>query len=143
MQKFLNEEVTYIDNDQLNDAFKLFKNDPDATKDTVMSYFRELKFFTNNDFAFIDVHNEKLFKQNSEVLLKIVRMFQDIKLKTDEQNQFLGDLFEQLLNKGFKQNEGQFFTPMPITRFIWDSLPLSDYLNNNQQLHKHSQYPYH
>ena len=36
----------------------------------------------------------------------------------------LGDLFEQLLNKGFKQNEGQFFTPTPITRFIWDSLPL-------------------
>ena len=38
--------------------------------------------------------------------------------------QMLGDLFEQLLNKGFKQNEGQFFTPIPITRFIWDSLPL-------------------
>ncbi len=36
----------------------------------------------------------------------------------------LGDLFEQLLNKGFKQNEGQFFTPAPICRFIWDSLPL-------------------
>lgn len=29
-----------------------------------------------------------------------------------------------MLNKGFKQNEGQFFTPTPITRFIWDSLPL-------------------
>ena len=41
-------------------------------------------------------------------------------------HQFLGDLFEQLLNKGFKQSEGQFFTPMPITRFIWDSLPLSN-----------------
>ena len=36
----------------------------------------------------------------------------------------MGDLFEQLLNKGFKQNEGQFFTPMPITRFVWDCLPL-------------------
>lgn len=35
-----------------------------------------------------------------------------------------GDLFEQLLSKGFKQNEGQFFTPMPITRFIWDCLPI-------------------
>ena len=28
------------------------------------------------------------------------------------------------MNKGFKQNEGQFFTPIPITRFIWDSLPV-------------------
>ena len=130
MQKFLNEEVTYIDNKQLNDAFKLFKNDPDATKNTVMSYFRELKFYTNNDFAFIDVHNEKLFKQNSEILLKIIRMFQDIKLKTEEQNQFLGDLFEGFLDDGVKQSEGQFFTPLPITRFIVSSLPLQEIINN-------------
>lgn len=41
----------------------------------------------------------------------------------------LGDLFEQLLNKGFKQNEGQFFTPTPITRFIWDSLPLGQIMS--------------
>lgn len=130
MQKFLNEEVTYIDNKQLNDAFKLFKNDPDETKNTVMSYFRELKFFTNNDFAFIDVHNEELFKQNSEILLKIVRMFQDIKLKTEHQNQFLGDLFEGFLDDGVKQSEGQFFTPLPITRFIISSLPLKDILDD-------------
>lgn len=126
MQKFLNEEVTYIDNKQLNDAFKLFKNDPDATKDIVMEYFRELKFYTNNDFAFIDVHNEKLFKQNAKILLKIVKMFQDIRLKTNNQNQFLGDLFEGFLDDGVKQSEGQFFTPLPITRFIIASLPLKD-----------------
>ncbi len=133
MQKFLNEEVTYIDNRQLNDAFKLFKNDPDATKETVLSYFRELKFYTNNDFAFIDVHNEELFKQNSEILLKMIRMFQDIKLKTDEQNQFLGDLFEGFLDDGIKQSEGQFFTPLPITRFIVSSLPLKDIIETNDE----------
>ena len=136
MQKFLNEEVTYIDNKQLNDAFKLFKNDPDATKDKVMEYFRELKFYTNNDFAFIDVHNEELFKQNSEVLLKMVKMFQDIKLKTEEQNQFLGDLFEGFLDDGIKQSEGQFFTPLPITRFIVSSLPLKEIIENNDNYPK-------
>lgn len=136
MQKFLNEEVTYIDNKQLDDAFKLFKNDPDATKDIVMEYFRELKFYTNNDFAFIDVHNERLFKQNSEILLKIVKMFQDIKLKTNEQNQFLGDLFEGFLDDGVKQSEGQFFTPLPITRFIISSLPLKEILNQLDELPK-------
>ena len=124
MQKFLNEEVTYIDDSQINNAFRLFKNDLDATKDTVLSYFRKLKFYTNNDFSFIDVHNEELFKENSEILLKIVRMFQEIKLKTDEQNQFLGDLFEGFLDDGIKQSEGQFFTPLPITRFIVSALPL-------------------
>ena len=44
----------------------------------------------------------------------------------------LGDLFEQLLNKGFKQNEGQFFTPTPITRFIWDSLPVKSIIQSNK-----------
>jgi len=130
MEKFLNEKVTYIDNAQLDEAFKLFKNDPDATKSTVMSYFRQLKFFTNNDFAFIDVHNEDLFIQNSDILLKIVRMFQDIRLKTDQQNQFLGDLFEGFLDDGIKQSEGQFFTPLPITKFIISSLPLEEMIHN-------------
>lgn len=136
MHEFLNEDVTYIDNKQLSDAFKLFKNDPDATKEKVLEYFRELKFYTNNDFAFIDVHNEELFKQNSEILLKIVRMFQDIKLKTEEQNQFLGDLFEGFLDDGIKQNEGQFFTPLPITRFIISSLPLVSLFNEQDEIPK-------
>lgn len=124
MQKFLNEEVTYIDNTQIDDAFRLFKNDPDATRETILRYFRELKFYTNNDFAFLDVHNEHLFFQNSAILLKIVRMLQDIKLKTEQQNQFLGDLFEGFLDQGVKQSEGQFFTPTPIVKFLVSSLPL-------------------
>ncbi|MDR1956520.1 MAG: N-6 DNA methylase [Treponema sp.] len=124
MEKFLNEDVTYIDKQQIDDAFRLFKNKPDATRETILDYFDQLKYYTNNDFAFIDVHNENLFKQNAEVLLKIVQMLQDIKLQTETQNQFLGDLFEGFLDKGVKQSEGQFFTPMPIVKFLVSSLPL-------------------
>ena len=54
----------------------------------------------------------------------MVQIFEKYIILYPSKHQFLGDLFEQLLNKGFKQNEGQFFTPMPITRFIWDSLPV-------------------
>lgn len=54
----------------------------------------------------------------------MVQLFQNYRIIGSADVQMLGDLFEQLLNKGFKQNEGQFFTPTPITRFIWDSLPL-------------------
>lgn len=133
MKEFLGEDVTYIDNAAIDDAFRLFKNDPDATRDTIKRYFRELKFFTNNDFAFIDVHNERLFYQNAAVLLKIVLMLQDIRLKTDEQNQFLGDMFEGFLDQGIKQSEGQFFTPMPIVKFILSSLPLARLLVDNEQ----------
>jgi type I restriction-modification system DNA methylase subunit len=33
-------------------------------------------------------------------------------------------MFEGFLDQGIKQSEGQFFTPMPICRFILMSLPL-------------------
>lgn len=133
MKKFLGETVTYIDEAQVKKAFRRFENDPDATKDAILDYFRKLKFYTNNDFSFIDVHNERLFKENFAVLLAIVKMLEDIKLKTDEPNQFLGDLFEGFLDSGVKQSEGQFFTPLPIVRFIVSSLPLQDIVRNGTE----------
>lgn len=141
MQRFLGEDVVYISADQIDKAFDFFKNDPDATKDTIKKYFRELKFFNNNDFGFIDVHNEKLFYQNTAILLKIVKMLQDLRLKTDnesasEENQFLGDMFEGFLDQGVKQSEGQFFTPMPIVKFILKSLPLEDILTKGDEIPK-------
>lgn len=126
MEKFLGEEVTYINEDKVEDAFKLFKSKPDETKDTIRNIIYELKFFSNNDFAFIDVHNEHLFYQNAAILRKIVMMLENIKLRTpDKQNQFLGDLFEGFLDQGVKQSEGQFFTPMPYVKFMVSSLPIA------------------
>ena len=87
---------------------------------------RILKFYSNNDFSFKDVHNEELFFQNGKILVEVVQLFENHRIVYPSKHQFLGDLFEQLLNKGFKQSEGQFFTPTPITRFIWDSLPLAE-----------------
>jgi len=124
MREFLKEDVTYIDNQTIQDAFKFFKNDPDATREKILEYFRQQKYFTNNDFSFLDVHNEQLFYQNAAILLEIARMIQDIRLNGNQQNQFLGDMFEFFLDQGFKQTEGQFFTPMPVTRFIVLSLPI-------------------
>ena len=132
MKEFLGEDVTYIDNTAIDKAFRFFKKDPDATRETIKKYFRQLKFFTNNDFAFIDVHNEKLFYQNSEVLLKIVQMLQDTRLQSENQNQFLGDMFEGFLDNGVKQSEGQFFTPMPIVKFILNSLPLESMIQESE-----------
>jgi N-6 DNA methylase len=124
MNEFLGEQVTYIDEQQISHAFTHYLGKQDATKDAVLQYFRQQKFYTNNDFAFLDVHNETLFKQNAEILKKVVCMLQDIRLRTEKPNQFLGDLFEGFLDQGVKQNEGQFFTPLPIVRFIVSSLPL-------------------
>lgn len=134
MKRFLNEDVTYIEDGEIEKAFRRFKNDPDATKKTIKSYFRALKFFSDNDFSFISVHNKKLFEQNAAILLKVVKMLQDIKLKDSDQNQLLGDLFEGFLNKGVKQSEGQFFTPMPIVRFLVSSLPLEKIIQHSEDI---------
>jgi type I restriction-modification system DNA methylase subunit/restriction endonuclease S subunit len=130
MKEFLGETVTYIDEKDIRKAFRRFERDPDATKDAILDYFRQLKFYTNNDFAFLDVHNARLFEQNFAILLKIVRMLEDIRLLTDKPNQFLGDLFEGFLDRGVKQSEGQFFTPLPIVRFIVSSLPIQELVRN-------------
>ena len=136
MKKFLDEEVTYVRDDEVETAFRFYKNDPVETQKAIKAMFRRLKFFTNNDFAFIDVHNERLFGQNSDVLLKIVKMLQDIRLKTNEENQFLGDMFEGFLDQGVKQSEGQFFTPMPIVKFIMNALPLDNLIATSEGIPK-------
>ena len=123
MDKFLDDEIVYIENDAIERAFGVYKDKPNETKRVIKEFIKELKFFTNNDFAFIDVHNEKLFHQNFEILLKISKMIHDIKLTKSEENQFLGDMFELFLDQGVKQSEGQYFTPMPIVKFIINSLP--------------------
>lgn len=132
MGKFLAEKVSYVAEKDVEDAFRLRK---DAAKDAILKYFKELKYFSNNDFTFLDVYNEQLFYQNSRILVEVVQMLQDIKLKTKEQNQFLGDLFEGFLDNGVKQSEGQFFTPLPIVKFIVSSLPLKS-LNQNTDIPK-------
>ncbi len=124
MDKFLAEEITYISNEQIDSAFWAVKNDKNATKKQIQKYFRQLKFFTNSAFSFIDTHNEKLFHKNVKVLLEVVQMWQGLRLKTEQQNQFIGDMFEYFLDNSIKQSNGQFFTPLPICKFIVSALPL-------------------
>lgn len=133
MDEFLGEEITHVTNDEIEDAFILFKNKKDETKRTILEKFKQIKYYTNNDFAFLDVHNRPLFFKNGAILKEVVQMLQDIRLKTDNggENQFLGDLFEGFLDQGVKQSEGQFFTPLPIVRFLVSSLPLSDLISGS------------
>ncbi len=125
MRKFLNEEISYVSREQIDAAFWPVKNDRNATKKKIHDYFRELKFFSNSAFSFLDTHNKDLFDRNTAVLSEVVQMWQGLRLKTGEQNQFLGDMFEFFLDNGIKQSEGQFFTPLPICKFIVSSLPLA------------------
>ena len=133
MRKFLNEEISYISNEEIDSAFWTVKNKRNATKKQIQRYFRELKFFTNSAFSFLDTHNEGLFNKNTEVLLEVVEMWQKLRLKTDSPNPFLGDMFEFFLDDGIKQSEGQFFTPLPICKFIVASLPLAQKIETSPE----------
>jgi type I restriction enzyme M protein len=132
MEMYLGEKITYIDNQKVLDAFGFYR-DRDATRDYVLQLFKQQKYFTNSDFGFIDVHNDKLFYQNATILLDVVKMWQQFQLNGEQQNQFLGDMFEGFLDKGFKQSEGQFFTPIPICKFILSALPLEQRLNDSEK----------
>ena len=133
MRKFLNEEISYISNEEIDSAFWTVKNKRNATKKQIQRYFRELKFFTNSAFSFLDTHNEGLFNKNTEVLLEVVEMWQKLRLKTDSPNPFLGEMFEFFLDDGIKQSEGQFFTPLPICKFIVASLPLAQKIETSPE----------
>lgn len=132
MEEFMKEKIFYVAADYAERLFMQYtgKKRKQAIED-LNNTIRILKFYSNNDFAFKDVHNEELFFQNGKILVEVVQLFQSYRIVYQSKHQFLGDLFEQLLNKGFKQNEGQFFTPTPITRFIWDCLPLQTYISNH------------
>jgi len=93
MGKFLGESITYINENDVNKALRFIRQNPDATQRVVWNLFIQQKFFTNNDFSFINVHNERLFYQNADVLLKILQMWQDIRLTNPNgHNQFLGEI---------------------------------------------------
>lgn len=131
MKETLGEDITYFEERDIDHAFQAHRRD--AAKNQVKKIFRALKFYTNSDFAFKEVHNKKLFEQNTQVVKEVVELFQGYRLKYTSKQAFLGNLFELLLNSGFKQSEGQFFTPIPIARFIVRCLPLRERIRKAQE----------
>ncbi|ECL2210148.1 N-6 DNA methylase, partial [Campylobacter coli] len=127
----LGEKITFVSNEDIEKDFKQLKIK--TLKEVMQNYIKELKFYSNNDFAFLEVHNKELFLKNALVLKEIVELFANYKLTQNSTNQFLGNLFELFLQKGMKQDEGQFFTPIQICEFIMYSLPLQEMLSKNSK----------
>ncbi len=134
MKEFMKEDVFYVADDYIKNVMKnAIGENREQLENELNETITKLKFYTNNDFTFKDVHNKALFYQNGKILVEMVELFQQYRIIDSNELQLLGDMFEQLLNKGFKQNEGQFFTPVPITSFIWKCLPLESIVQNNEK----------
>jgi type I restriction enzyme M protein len=132
MDRFLKERIVYISEKEIERVLKSFPNQ--AAKDRIRKLFIQQKFYSNNEFAFKEVHNERLFRENAKVLIEILQLLQYKQFRYDrkdsaeykKQKRYLGEFFELLLDAGYKQTAGQFFTPLPIAKFIITSLPIRE-----------------
>ena len=127
MKKYLGlTDFVYYSDEDIESIIRMFPKR--AKLEEILEMFREIKYYTNNEFAFKEVHNKELFYQNALILTEIIELLQSYRLKYSHKNQILGDFFELLLNHGVKQSEGQFFTPLPIVRFMIIASALDKYM---------------
>lgn len=123
MKEYLTKEVTDYNDEQVEE--KLYALDT-AVRDQIREMFTRVRLHKNNEFAFKEVYDEKSFEENAIVVREVVELLQPFQIRYGHKQQFLGDFFELLLSTGIKQEAGQFFTPVPIAKFIISSLPLRE-----------------
>lgn len=140
MRDYLECSITDYSEEEILDAIKELSENNDNEK--ILKIYRELRFYKDNEFAFIDVFNQQTFKENARILKEIVRKLGKYRIKYSDKQQFLGDFFERLLNIGIKQESGQFFTPIPIANFVASSIPFEDIIKNKINSGKEDFLPY-
>ncbi len=123
MKEYLTKEVTDYNEGDVSGALTSLK---DTDRDKILRMFSDLRLRKNPEFAFKEVFDEKSFKENAAVVREVVELLQPYQIRYGHKQQFLGDFFELLLSTGIKQEAGQFFTPVPIAKFIILSLPIRD-----------------
>lgn len=128
MDRFLDIEVTdYSETDIEKNLISI----DNKSKAAIKKIFQELRLQKNPEFAFKEVYNQESFEENARVLKEVVELLQPYQFRYGHKQQFLGNFFEQLLNTSIKQESGQFFTPVPIARFMISSLPIKEAIDNN------------
>ena len=120
MLKYLNKNITDYSEDDIETQ--------EVTAE-IKKIIKELRLYKNQEFAFLEVFNKETFKENARIVIEIVKVLQNWRIRYNQKQQFLGDFFELLLNTGFKQESGQFFTPVPLVRFILNGLPIGEIIN--------------
>ncbi|MEG4489383.1 N-6 DNA methylase [Microcoleus sp. D2_18a_B4] len=123
MKEYLTKDVTDYNDEQI--AEKLYALQPEV-REQIREMFTRVRLHKNNEFAFKEVFDEKSFRENAVVVREVVELLQPYQIRYGHKQQFLGDFFELLLSTGIKQEAGQFFTPVPIAKFILSSLPIRE-----------------
>ena len=121
MREFLEKNVTDISDSEFDIRFQQVE---ERYRDEIKHILTEIRLKKSNEFAIKEVYDNASFEENAKVVKEVVELLQVYQLRYNYRQQFLSDFFELLLTTGLKQESGQFFTPVPIARFIIKSLPL-------------------
>lgn len=125
MKRFLNINVTDYSEKEVDNVLQGVAADSNIKK-IIRDMFINTRLKKSPNFAFKEVLDERSFIANSKIVKEIVELLQGYRFRYKQKHQFLGDFFELLLNTSMKQEAGQYFTPVPITRFIISSLPIRE-----------------
>ncbi len=123
MKELLEKKVTDVSDDEFDKQFAQI-DEEDRTR--IKDILTEIRLKKNNEFAIKEVFDDASFQENAKVVKEVVELLQKFRIRYNYRQQFLSDFFELLLTTGLKQESGQFFTPVPIARFIIKSLPLQE-----------------
>lgn len=123
MLELLEKKVTDVSDTEFD---KQFQQVEDQYKDKFKEILTEIRLKKNNEFAIKEVYDDTSFEENAKVVKEVVELLQVYQIRYNYRQQFLSDFFELLLTTGLKQESGQFFTPIPIARFIIKSLPIQE-----------------
>ena len=123
MREILEKDVIDLSDDEFD---KRFNQVEEEYRKKFKDILTEVQLKKNNEFAIKEVYDDSSFEENSKVVKQVVELLQVYKIRYNYRQQFLSDFFELLLTTGLKQESGQFFTPVPVARFIIKSLPLKE-----------------
>lgn len=123
MLELLEKKVTDVSDSEFDKQFLQVES---QYKDKFKEILTEIRLKKNNEFAIKEVYDDASFEENAKVVKEVVELLQVYKIRYNYRQQFLSDFFELLLTTGLKQESGQFFTPVPIARFIIKSLPFQE-----------------
>ncbi len=140
MDRYLGLKISAVTTEELNQ--ELDRVSVAKQKEAIKELFIKQKLYSGNEFAFKEVFDKKSFGQNAVVAKEVVKLLEKYQIKYSTKQQFLGDFFEKLLNTGIKQESGQFFTPIPIARFICRSLPLWEVIDGKNKQREENFLPY-
>ncbi len=123
MLELLEKKVTDVSDSEFD---KQFLQVDVQYRDKFKDILTEIRLKKNNEFAIKEVYDDTSFEENAKLVKEVVELLQVYQIRYNYRQQFLSDFFELLLTTGLKQESGQFFTPVPIARFIIKSLPFQE-----------------